>query len=652
MQHSTGHCRGSHLCCGEAFSIWKRMAGQGGWGAATRWLRGLVRLLGLAWLLAAGAVWAVGDVQVIRRAERAPAGQPSSWEPVTLPDSWNPVGREGIWLYRLGFELPASGPDNAATDPMGLYLPRTGNRIRVSLNGHVVGAQGWYPGSLDDHGQRPHFFFLPAELLRPGRNELGVEVQGEKARYAGLSTAQVGPAQVLLPLFRLREAGQVQGSSAIVLLAMVFAAISGALAWSRRDPLFILFSVACVCSVLRHTYGLVVDPPLDYRWWSLIRDAAYAGYLGCLCAFSVRALGLHQAFLPWLNGALVVASVMLIPVHALGRIHEARKLWLTLMVVYGAAISLLLIWNWYQRRGFRSGVMAAAGSLSLALGIHDHVLVFYSPDGYSAFVLVGYSLLVYLLAMAWLLMDHQVRQLREQDRRRLQLEFEHRQREAEMAQEVENQRRLVAERAQRQERQRIFHDVHDGLGLQLNALLRRVETGAGPSTELAQSVRLTIEELRLLVDNAEVFEGDIAMLMAQIRHQIERQFRQAGIRLHWACKLNDPDRRPTPKSAATLQRVMQELAGNVLKHAQASEVRVTVLDKPDVGPALMLTFEDNGVGYAEAARKQGPLSVQRRVRDLSGHFSLEALSPGSRHRVDLPDGVFQGPAVSSLPCSG
>ena len=73
---------------------------------------------------------------------------------------------------------------------------------------------------------------------------------------------------------------------------------------------------------------------------------------------------------------------------------------------------------------------------------------------------------------------------------------------------------------------------------------------------------------------------------------------------------------------------MQELLGNTLKHAQAKQVNVQLLE--DRGN-LLITVEDDGKGFDPAANEQsegiGLTNVRRRVEVLRGTFHLES-KPG------------------------
>jgi signal transduction histidine kinase len=87
--------------------------------------------------------------------------------------------------------------------------------------------------------------------------------------------------------------------------------------------------------------------------------------------------------------------------------------------------------------------------------------------------------------------------------------------------------------------------------------------------------------------------------------------------------------------ATGVYRIAQELVGNILKHAQATEVDVQLLRNKD---QLVLLVQDNGRGYS-AARNTGIglRNIQDRVRALGGTFTIEgAPGQGTEASIRIP----------------
>lgn len=557
---------------------------------------------------------------------------------VALPDAWNASGRSGTWVYRMDFSI-ASSPSQS----WGLYVPRAGNRAALYLNDVPVGELGRLHGDASDHAQQPHYFFVRAGTLRAGENELRIVVQGEKARYAGLSKLEIGPANAVYRSYAMRETLQVWGSFAIMLISVVFALIATVLAGKTNDRAFAIFAAACVFCAFRTSYAVVVDTPVDYRLWTAAIDASYVAYLVCLCMFCADVLALHRR---WTNSAtilLIVSAAVLVPLYGWRRDVSARQLLLSLMIVYATSVCGAVIVKWWITRSVASAYLASAGAASIVLAIYDHVMVFYTADGYSTFAAARYSLLIFVLAMGALLVDRFVKQLEQESRLRADVERQLTERTHEMELHFDRQQAIAAQRVQKQERQHLMEDLHDGMGLQLHGLLGLVQSGSLERNHLAREVRTAIEQMRLLLESAEGFEGDVSLLVGDIRYRIEQRLQRQGIRLDWNSKLAQPQRTFAPQHAIALQRLVFELVTNTLKHSGAHVVKLSIWDDPDASGGLHLTYADDGCGYEvdHARAGVGTRSIRRRVLDLGAEFAFTATQGSGVHiRMMIPANAF------------
>lgn len=87
-------------------------------------------------------------------------------------------------------------------------------------------------------------------------------------------------------------------------------------------------------------------------------------------------------------------------------------------------------------------------------------------------------------------------------------------------------------------------------------------------------------------------------------------------------------------TAVTLYRVVQELLNNVCKHAQASDVQLTLVP----GNQFSLELRDNGIGLPSDWRNrgQGLTGIEERIQALGGKLSIQSNENGSRITVNLP----------------
>ena len=101
---------------------------------------------------------------------------------------------------------------------------------------------------------------------------------------------------------------------------------------------------------------------------------------------------------------------------------------------------------------------------------------------------------------------------------------------------------------------------------------------------------------------------------------------------------------PLPSGHETaLYRILQGALSNVLKHASARTVKVTVRARK--GPAVVMTIEDDGVGFDAALPRQafGLAAMRDRVASLGGRLRVESRPArpgpgrhGTRIEIELP----------------
>ena len=82
-----------------------------------------------------------------------------------------------------------------------------------------------------------------------------------------------------------------------------------------------------------------------------------------------------------------------------------------------------------------------------------------------------------------------------------------------------------------------------------------------------------------------------------------------------------------------MYRILQEQLNNVLKHAEASEVRITL---ECISGKIRLSITDNGKGFVVQTNKSGIglMNMQTRAENLNGTFQLDS-KPGHGCKVEV-----------------
>ncbi|TNF28488.1 MAG: sensor histidine kinase [Deltaproteobacteria bacterium] len=207
--------------------------------------------------------------------------------------------------------------------------------------------------------------------------------------------------------------------------------------------------------------------------------------------------------------------------------------------------------------------------------------------------------------------------------------------------------------AQEEERARIARDLHDTIAQDLAALrldLERLALRApegDPRThveELEQRASDALRTTRAILLDLRLTVLQSMGFVATLQWHLERIGREHGIRGTLSL---DGDERPLGYVLnVALLRIFQECLNNVVQHARAEQVFVTLAFEPD---HVTLVVEDDGVGFDEASavragadeRGLGLLGMRERTRLLGGTLTITSRpGEGTSVTVTVPNGAF------------
>ncbi|WP_405007098.1 histidine kinase [Kitasatospora purpeofusca] len=222
-----------------------------------------------------------------------------------------------------------------------------------------------------------------------------------------------------------------------------------------------------------------------------------------------------------------------------------------------------------------------------------------------------------------------------------------------MYEELQRGRRQIV-LAREEERRRLRHDLHDGLGPTLSGLRLGVDTARAAVPEgssAARSLRAVsagigqaIDELRRITEGlapAALAGEGLAVALRRLVAELD------GPRVRIALVL-DPD--PPPALAAAVEvaalRISGEALHNVLRHSAAGQARLTLRVRPE---AVVVEVWDDGRGFppdrsepvdADGSRRAGSglglRSMAERAEELGGRFTTGNHDGGALVRAELP----------------
>src|SRR5262249_46539810 len=196
------------------------------------------------------------------------------------------------------------------------------------------------------------------------------------------------------------------------------------------------------------------------------------------------------------------------------------------------ALLVVLIRSQQTRRGWAFWLLTAALVLAVLLNAHDFAWWMGWID-YESFQLAHFHIPLVLFAIGATIVDRHFRAVSAVERAKVELEA----RVAEKARQIEASYARIRE-AEREkvlagERQRIRAGMHAGLGSTLGGLLGAVQSGTASQPEVERRLHDALQELRLAVDALEPTDGDLGVILGNVRHRMRAAIESSGVRFHW-----------------------------------------------------------------------------------------------------------------------
>ena len=201
------------------------------------------------------------------------------------------------------------------------------------------------------------------------------------------------------------------------------------------------------------------------------------------------------------------------------------------------------------------------------------------------------------------------------------------------------------ERGGVEERRRIARDLHDDVGARLLSGLYKTEV-----TDTHRVLRDALADIRTIVSGLSADQLPLGQVIAALRHEAGERLTAAGIDLHWPlAAVDDSVKLLDYRIYRSIVSAHREIVSNVIRHAQAKRVDVTVTQEDRM---LSIRITDDGVGLDPAnangnAQGNGLRGIIRRLDDLGGSFAALPVARGSAFEIRIPliaDAVATGDA--------
>lgn len=521
-----------------------------------------------------------------------PLASSAGWQPTQLPDRWglSRPGQGGSVWYMAQVKF-AQSPQT----PWALYLPRVIMNAEVWVNGTLIGREGSMDTPVTRNWNTPLLFTTPGSVWRVGINTVQIRMVAFADNAGGLAPPQLGRADVMAALQSKQSFWQSELVYAATISVIALGLFVMAL-WLRKLERieYGYFSMGSILWGAANLNMTVREAPIPNAQWELLVYLSNVWAWLFLCLFTLRfarqlprwlersvlafgaACGLFLA-LSGPTGAVVWGPYWLVPVLVLG----AWSMWKVAAFV---------------RRTSRSDykILVLVEAMTFALGLHDWLIQVGRMPFETAYG-TPYVAPLLLAAFAWLIAGDHARTQR--DLATLNVELADRVRSKELALRESFSKLAELERAQAvsQERHRIMRDMHDGVGMHLSSAIRLLQGGQAGTALIEQTLRDSLDHLKLTVDSMSLREGDVAGLLGSLRYRLTPRLQASGLQLHW--QVDELPHWPQGHidNLRHLQHIVFEAISNALQHAQASELWLRA--GVDAAGYISVFVEDNGKGF-------------------------------------------------------
>ena len=205
----------------------------------------------------------------------------------------------------------------------------------------------------------------------------------------------------------------------------------------------------------------------------------------------------------------------------------------------------------------------------------------------------------------------------------------------------EEQLRIATERAlldgQEREQARLSRELHDGLGpllTSLKLLVQRVEMQEVSKSKLKSLLDETISEVRRMTYNLmpqSLLDFGVGHTLAR---WIELMQKATNTKIHYTNDMKVESTLPVGINVG-LYRIAQEALSNAIKHAKATEIKLSLTEFDD---KVSFYLQDDGIGFDPGTVSSGIglVNMKERCRILNGTFRLTSGNDGTQIEVEIP----------------
>ena len=206
---------------------------------------------------------------------------------------------------------------------------------------------------------------------------------------------------------------------------------------------------------------------------------------------------------------------------------------------------------------------------------------------------------------------------------------------------LENQRTEIIKekiKAKSEERSRLSLELHDGIANEIGALKVAL---TNEKILDANAINSVVDKIDKLYNEVRDWSHDLNsdkildIEFSQLIHSLCLIPEKKGIKIHKNILIDEKINTLDDSILLNIYRIIQEAINNILKHAQASEIQLDIIQSES---EIFLIIKDNGVGFSKNSSKSGIglKNIEKRIETLKGKFYLITSDQGTTLDIKLP----------------
>ena len=539
-----------------------------------------------------------------------------------LPWKWDAEFPRKFGTGHFTFKLNLSDEDYTTIQAKGKGIAFSalsiGNRYRYRLNTGSWQNVGWDEINTQ-YRSLPRWHVLQQTHVIPGMNTLELELRFEPANQAGISKIEIG--DINSTFVDHQKIINIHYSSSLLMLfiSLIIGVFTLVIWFITKRKIFALSAAAEIIFALRQLSVFIEYPPIPTWLWNSFTASSLAVYVWLMCEVSSCLLTSKSPILLSTTRYFTWFSIVVIFIESARGGTHLFLFWLSIIFVLVALHMIRLLWFACRTSDINLRIFAIAFMGVVIFGLNDYIYAHFGSTKFGHLRASMFSPLLFNLALAMIAIRYFLVIQNESNRSKLSADLQY-------------------EQAKHGERQRIMTELHDSVGSHLVGLLSLIKGGAARK-EIESLTTDALQELRIAVDALQPVNGNLAAVLATLRHRLQPRLDTANLKLIWQVEDIPKLKNLTPQGIQNIQRILLEAFTNVMRHAKATVINVRAVHLPLLD-LVEISICDDGVGFDWSNLEyagQGIKNMKTRAQAIGTKIEFYTNVPcGSCIRMQIP----------------